>query len=287
MSASNPSLAALCQIPATVSTLQLSIQHAIVNIRHEDRADIALMANYPGNWKIESGSVRQSRVQKSLGSGSMFGGGIVVDGNSVSIGGISIINGEVLVDGNSVSIGGISIINGEVLVDGKKSPGSDGSTSQGSSSGPDKLEVVVPNSFRGGLDLEYAHTSQVELDNWQGGTVSFSSRGSGKLHCGPLAGLSSFVLQSTGSGSIRIEAVETQSFTVTKVGSGDLDIDKLDTGALLLTQNGSGDTRVGGGTATSGSVSNTGSGNVSMRGRFGCISQRGLGSGKIEICVCN
>src|SRR6202008_3397461 len=116
----------------------------------------------------------------------------------------------------------VSIINGEVYVDGKKVTGSEDSGSEsGASDRPDELEILVPNSYRGGLSLNYEDGSKITLDNWQGGDLSFSSSGGDNLQAGNLTNLSSFVIQSTGSGDFNIDAVETKTFMATKTGSGD------------------------------------------------------------------
>jgi len=111
----------LGQIPVSVDGIELDIQSALVSIRHDDRADIALRANYPDNWKIQGGSVRQTKVE--LGGGNVDIGGSVSDNDEVC-----------------------------VSVEGKKVTDSQDSNSQSSASNvPDKLEILVPKSYRGGL----------------------------------------------------------------------------------------------------------------------------------------
>jgi len=118
-------LSNLGQIPVNVDSIELDIRGALVSIHREDRADIALRANYPDNWTIRGSSVHQTKVQQHLGGGSLVIGG------------------------------SLSIINDEGSVDGKKVTDSEESSRKSSASnGPDKLEILVPNSYRGGLSSE-------------------------------------------------------------------------------------------------------------------------------------
>ncbi len=277
------SMKVLGLVSASVTALEIDVKGALVTIRHEDRSDIAVNVNNPGNWKLNGGVLSQTKVNEPLGGGS------TVISNGIHIGG-SIV-GSVISGGSGrtvVNAGGrnVSIINGEVWVDGKKvTGGGEEPASAPSSSGPDKLEVVVPNSFRGSLRLNYEDGSTVDLDKWQGGDVSLTSAGAKRLKTGRLMELHSFVMQGTGGGDAEFDEIGTQTFMLTKTGSLEVNIDELNTVSLLLTQTGSGDTRVSDGCATTGSVSNTGSGDVSIRGRFPSISKRSIGSGQIKIKV--
>ncbi len=71
------SLSALGQIQATTRSLELDIMGAIVSIRHEDRQDIAINANYPDTWTIKGGSVRQTRYSVPFGNSNIVIGGSV------------------------------------------------------------------------------------------------------------------------------------------------------------------------------------------------------------------
>lgn len=282
---STKELIALGAIPVSVGSLELDIKGALVSIRHEDRADIAIKANYPKNWTFLSDSVHQTKVEEPLG-----GGGMVVKRNYFGEF-LACINRRVINIGHSKAVviagNNYGFINaGEVYVNGKKVTAAGEPTNQsGPPKGPDKLEIIVPNAYKGSLRLKYMNGSKIDMDNWEGNDVSFSSVAGGDLKAGRLTSLSTFALQSSGSGNFIIEMVETGTFTASKTGSGDLAIEELKTDSLMLTQTGSGDTAISYGAAISGSVSNTGSGYISMRGRFGNLSKCSLGSGEVKIRI--
>ncbi len=295
---STKELIVLGAIQASVGSLELDIKGALVSIRHEDRADIAIKANYPKNWTFLSGSVHQVKVQEQLGSGGIVDSkAVVIAGNNYGF----INTGEVYVNGKQEQLGGRGIVDskavviagnnygfinvGEVYVNGKKVTAGEPTNPSGPPRGPDKLEIIVPNAYKGSLRLTYMNGSEIDMDNWEGDDVSFSSVAGGDLKAGRLTSLSAFVLQSSGSGNFTIEMIETETFTATKTGNGDLDIEELNTSSLLLTQTGSGDTTISHGAATSGSVNSIGSGDISMRGRFGNLSKCSLGSGEVKISI--
>jgi hypothetical protein len=272
------SLSALGQIQATTRSLELDIMGAIVSIRHEDRQDIAINANYPDTWTIKGGSVRQTKIQVP------FGNSNIVIGGSVSI------NGGVISTGRGTTMvraGGrnVSIINGEVWVDGKKITSSEEPDSEGKPTDPDKLEIIVPNSYRGSLDLTNTGDGNVDIDSWQGGNFTLSLSGCGDLNAGRLNDVSAVNLHSSGTGDIEIESLTSQSFLAALTGTGDLNFEELNTGTFSLRQTGTGDATIDSGSAQSGSVTNSGTGDTTMRGRFGSISKRNTGVGYVKIHV--
>jgi len=275
---STQALSAFAQIPATVGNLELDIMGAIVSIRHEDRADIALKANYPDTWAIKGGSVRQTKVQVPSGNNMIIGGGSV----SISGGVISTGRGTTVVRAGGRNV---SIVNGEVWVDGKKVTGSEESSSDAKSNDPDKLEIIIPNTYRGSLDLSNAGDGNVDLDCWQGGNFTVSLSGCGDLKAGRLSDVSAVNLHSSGTGDIEIESLASQSFQSALTGTGDLNVQELNTGTFSLRQTGTGDATIDSGSAQSGSVTNSGTGDTTMRGRFGNISKRNIGVGDVKIRV--
>ncbi len=171
----------------------------------------------------------------------------------------------------------VSIINGEVWVDGKKITSSEEPDSEGKPTDPDKLEIIVPNSYRGSLDLTNTGDGNVDIDSWQGGNFTLSLSGCGDLNAGRLNDVSAVNLHSSGTGDIEIESLTSQSFLAALTGTGDLNFEELNTGTFSLRQTGTGDATIDSGSAQSGSVTNSGTGDTTMRGRFGSISKRNTG----------
>lgn len=272
-------MVAIGSVSPSVTQIELVVTGATIRIVHEDREDIRVNANNVKNWKVANGKVEQ------VGSTS---GGVDVVINQVSSAGVCISGGRISVGrGGSVSnmsINGqnITIKNDEIWVNGKRV---DGGATGDSDAAPDELLVLVPKSYRGGLRLSYENGSTVVIDGWQGGDVSIDSQGGGMLKAGDFSDLTSLDLLSFGGGDFHFGRVGARTFMANKTGSADLRIRELNVDSLMLTQVGSGDTKVSSGSARSGGVNSTGSGDVYMRGGFGSIRKRGVGSGDIEIDV--
>lgn len=325
--------------------LQLQVIDATVAIRHEERNDIIVYANNPDNWKVTGGEVLQTKVQTG-GSTNTFNGDIYIGGN-VNVRGGTFIGGSIKASGRgavavgpgSIAVGRAGIVVGgsnrgkiiagdctvinsggrhvrmegnDVWIDGKKVTGvSDDSDDSGKDESatpePDRLELVVPLSFRGGLQLTNSGSRDVSVDCWQGGDISVTLNGSGDFKAGNLQELAAATLRCTGSGDIKINLLNGnsvqasmagsgdleitklagQSFQASMSGSGDLDVDELEVDILTLRQSGSGDATIHSGAASAGSINNSGSGDTNMRGRFGTITKRSSGTGDITVRVRN
>lgn len=135
------------------------------------------------------------------------------------------------------------------------------------------LEVIVPEDFKGGLTLNYEGGSKVVVDYWHEGDLFVAGYQGGRIICGHLSSLSSFVLQVTGEDNLDIESIETASFVASKSGSGDLNIGSLETGSLLLNQSGCGKTSIASGGAQCGSIKNDRSGEVQLNGSFAGVNR--------------
>ncbi len=285
----NSRLLALATLPETIVGLDLDIGNAVVSIRREDRADIVLEANYPDTWSIDGGSIRQTRVQVQDPGNIMIHGNVSVGGllsraGSISIGG-SVRNSTISSTVLSSRGRCVSIVGGEVWVDGKKVTDSEPSGAESKSCDPDRLEIKVPHSYRGSININNAGNGKVEIDCWQGGDFTLGMSGCGDLKVGRLDGLNYVSLRSSGTGDIDIESVCARNFHALLTGTGDLDVEELNVDVLSLQQSGTGDATIDNGSAQSGSVSSFGTGDTKIRGRFKNISQRSTGLGEIKIRV--
>jgi hypothetical protein len=107
----------VARIPATFPTLEVEVKGASVSFRHEDRNNILVKANNPGNWSVNGGTVRQTNVE--AGANMVISSGDIITGGSTSIinmrsgGGRSV--SSIIVNGVS-----IQIEDGVVYVNGKK-----------------------------------------------------------------------------------------------------------------------------------------------------------------------
>lgn len=343
----NP-LSPIGKIATALRQLQLELLDASVSVRHEEREDIVINANYPSCWEIDGIVVRQTKVMVPSGDSAKVAGGCFIGGSvrqhsrgSVSIDSISVGNGGVFVGGNnsgsisvgpgSVSVGRGGVVvrgnntgcistaadrtvinaggrrivveNGEVSIDSKKVDGDSESGSDQSAAeakeakptAPDRLEIIVPLAYQGSLIVNNPGDGDIEVDNWCGGNAevdnypggSFDLRlsGSGDFKIGAMKGLGATELRSSGDGDIDIASLQSRDFSARLSGSGDLEIDKIAVNDFTLRQSGSGTATICSGIALSGSVSNSGCGDTSMRGRFAAITKRNSGCGEIKIRV--
>ena len=182
--------------------------------------------------------------------------------------------------------------------DGDSESGSDQSAAEAKEAkptAPDRLEIIVPLAYQGSLIVNNPGGGDIEVDNWCGGNAevdnypggSFDLRlsGSGDFKIGAMKGLGATELRSSGDGDIDIASLQSRDFSARLSGSGDLEIDKIAVNDFTLRQSGSGTATICSGIALSGSVSNSGSGDTSMRGRFAAITKRNSGCGDIKIRV--
>lgn len=317
-------------IATALRRLQLELLDAAVNVRHEEREDIVINANYPSCWEIDGTVVRQTMVMVPSGDSTAVAGGCFVGGSvrqhsrgSASIGNISVGNGGVFVGGDNsgsisvgrggVHVGGrnsgcistsadrteinaggrrIVVDNGQVSIDGKKveddsitAVGQASTTNEAKPTAPDRLEIIVPLSYRGSLEINNPGGGDVNVDAWQGAYFIVAMSGNGDLKTGILSDIVTVDLNSSGNGDIEIASLSAEGLIGVLSGSGDLEIDELNADKFTLRQSGSGEATISSGYLRSGMVYNSGSGDTTMRGRFGAVSKHNTGSGDIKIRV--
>ncbi len=306
-------LSPIGKIATALRQLQLELLDASVSVRHEEREDISVSANYPSCWEIDGTVVRQTKVMVPSGDGTTVAGGCFIGGSvrqhsrgSVSIDSISVGNGAVFVGGNNsgcistaadrtvINAGGRRIVveNGEVSIDGKKveddsitAAGQAATAREAKPTAPDRLEIIVPLSYRGSLEINNPGGGDVNVDAWQGAYFIVAMSGNGDLKTGILSDIVTVDLNSSGNGDIEIASLSAEGLIGFLSGSGDLEIDELNADKFMLRQSGSGNATINSGYLRSGMVYNSGSGDTTMRGRFGAVSKRNTGSGDIKIRV--
>jgi hypothetical protein len=110
--------------------------------------------------------------------------------------------------------------------------------------------------------------------------------GSGNLACNSDLAANNFNLDLSGSGNVNGKKIKGQHITIRKSGSGNIKIDALETDDADLSLSGSGDVEIGDGYAKTQSVHISGSGNMRAHGLKSneCIASIS-GSGNIEVSV--
>ncbi len=223
---------------AAGKSLQVSIKGANVTIRHEQRDDVAVLANRPDHWSLTAfGELVQTKVQPAANSIHISGNCINIAGSVIGTvigvrqvvtgirgaGCVSINGNQVIMQdeaGNPVVIetngGSVSVTDNEVWVDGVKVyPKSEvpagGAVPAAASAepkepevkGPDILEVLVPLEFSGAL-MVVIDDGSATVDRWKGNNAWLHSTGDGTVNCGEIDVSDYCILMSDGDGDIAV-----------------------------------------------------------------------------------
>lgn len=279
---SNSKLNNFAQIPTDVGGLTIRVTAATVNIRHEDCAQIILRATQTTNWTVEGGSIYQTEAASSTNSGnsvcisgSMRNSCIIVgNGNFVSTDSGCDMQHQVVTSGNS-----------EVWVNERKISAATQVSNNSKGNDPDKLEIIVPNSFSGNLKLSNAGSSDVEIDYWQGSKLEIMVSGRGGFKVTGRCDVKEIQMLGSGRGNLEFESIAAQSLQANVSGRGDLTIEELNAETFSLQQSGTGDAVVHSGRAKLGNIVNSGTGDTRLRGSFANVSQSNSGAETVKIRV--
>jgi hypothetical protein len=283
----------LGHISASAGKLSLKVESAVIRIRHEERADILVTVNHPENWRLEDGAIRQTKVTGLPNNG--VSEIVVVKGDNTTVV-VSNISG----DGNVVST------TGDIHVDGDKV-----SVARGADDAAvvlarmDRLEVMVPLSYSGELDLDVDGVHSLQIDFWRGEKLTLRARGSGDwlldgrfdvtsftAHCDDLFSgyleietlvCRSAIFDIAGKGALNVTALEVGDLVLQLFGKGDATITKLIAETVAAEHRGTGELMVLGGKARKVHFDSFGTGDAVMRGQFDQVSKKIHGSGMISI----
>ena len=263
----SPSAEALSQPPsdtvsfATISTsvpeIILSAESVKISVRRlAGGDDIKVSSNCPAHWYVRNNIVRQvalSTTQKGVS--------LRADATGAQV----LANGRIyqLPRDSDGAVRSLKIEDGRVIINGQQLQPLPGSDVPGSCTGPDLLEVQVPDNYSGGLLLSCQGASQVAVDSWQGGSLVASLHGQSTLVTGRLQGLAKAVVDVDGSASAQIKGLSTKAFVANINGSGNVSVD-----------NGSAD------------ISNatiSGSGTMTLKGKFKNLKKSVNGTGTIQV----
>lgn len=290
-------LSVLKSMDTTVDELTVEVKNANVKIRRESRHDIVVTANNLANWSIDNGTVRQTRAEQR----------IIIEVDP----GPRVTNFEQ--DGFFAFVlrplQMFSTVISELLAC--------------RNSKFDQLEIIVPITYRGGIQLQNDGGGEINfLNGWLGGNVSIKSsvdirsenvlrdigafsvsqNGSGDFHINQIqssefryarsgAGeltlgilsAETFSLTDSSTGDAKIEQINCKNFRADVSGVGDMSVGTLNTESMSLAHRGTGDIRVLAGLANSGSIEHTGCGDVQLRGGFKGLSLHCTGSGNVDV----
>jgi len=244
-------------IGKSTTDLVLSVESAQVTVRRQpDAEDILLASNCPGHWNVSGSVIRQAGLSTTQKGVSMKAGGF---------GANIVLNGKVypLSRGPDGAIRNLQVKDGVVTVNGRQLEPLAGSDVPGDCTGPDVLQVTVPESYAGGLTLACQGGSGVTIDSWTGGSLVASLNGSSTLSADTLKGLEKAAIDVNGDGKARIKTLASRAFVANINGAGSVQVDH--------------------GTAEMSNATVSGAGTMTLRGKFGNLKKSVAGSGNIDV----
>ncbi|MBS1990995.1 MAG: hypothetical protein JSS83_10785 [Cyanobacteria bacterium SZAS LIN-3] len=246
-----PGLTAIGQIPGTAESLTFTVLDACVEVRHEERADVAVFANRPEHWLVADGIIRQTAVRLVASDVR-----IVIKVNSFDL-------------GKSVGEFFVRLVR---RLSGKPAVSEESTTPPPSvpeprqQLGPDRLLVLVPANYTGSLKSSVSGSGEMSLDSWRGSDFVLDYNSDGDLDVGPVSIEGRFKLDQSsdadvtlgdinagdiaasfsGDYGVTISAINAAGhFELSRYGDGSLTTGDIRAGSSKYDLNGDGTTELG------------------------------------------
>lgn len=215
--------------------------------------EIVINSNCPRNWHIEGRMIRQCGFATEKKGTAMM---------ADALGSRAIVNGQIYVlPGGRMT--GLKMGTDGVFVSGQKLDPLKGSDVPGTCSGPDIVEIQVPESFAGGLKVGSTGNSDIQVASWKEGPFEVVLLGNSSLSAGKLEGLAKTVLDNRGKGKAEVSDVSTKIFVANIQGTGQVVVKK--------------------GTADMSNATVAGTGSISLKGSFNKLQKDVQGGGTINV----
>lgn len=240
-------------VPVQEKLLKVFAENATVSIVRDNKAsEITVASNSPGNWNVQDGMIRQAVISGRKGVGM----------TSDALGARAIMNGLVYtmpdgpVRGLQMKQDGV-FVNGEKLLPlkGNGEPKLDGEA--------DSLQVIVPDSYAGGLSIGCAGKSEVKLSGWKGSDIQLTLVGDSTISTGQLSAINKAVVDNRSTGRADIGGLNAKVFVANLQGKGTVNVND--------------------GTAEMSNATVSGVGTMTLKGNFKNLKQAVEGNGKIEV----
>lgn len=255
--ATAPGLPTIAQLPLSTEQVVVIAENAQVDIsRGGTGSNISVVTNCPRHWNVKDGVVRQAGFAKARGGVAMM---------ADALGSRAVVNGKVYMM-PSGPMRGITLGKDGVKVGDKKLDPVEGTDMPGDCGADniDRVQVVVPDGYTGGLVLGLAAESSANLESWHGGKVECTLAGTSRLRAANLKSLSKAVLDIRGDGQAEVSGISAK--------------------VLVANVQGNGKIAVKDGNAQISNATVGGNGSITMQGKFGNLQKLiEHGSGKIEI----
>lgn len=183
------------KLPLDTGSLALDIQNADFMLRHEDRTDIEIRVNNRQNWQVDdSGVVKQSKIARCpCGVYTTQNGGTYIGMGTVDLpdgkkGSISMTTDGITVNGRKLPTErkvtkkdshGLEMTTGGIFVNGRRVITN--SNPKGFDNQLDNILVVVPNNYKGSLNLTWSGAINARMDGWSGEKLTVLANGNSAI----------------------------------------------------------------------------------------------------------
>lgn len=221
--------------------------------RVPNSTEIIVNSNCPRNWHVEGRMIRQCGFATEK-----KGTGLMAD----ALGSRAIVNGKIYVlPGGKMT--GLKMGPDGVFVGGEKLEPLKGSDVPGTCSGPDIVEIQVPDNFTGGLKIGSSGNSDIQVASWKDGPFECVLLGNSSLSAGKFDALAKTVLDNRGKGKAEVSDVSTKVFVANIQGTGQVIVKR--------------------GSADMSNATVAGSGSISLKGNFSKLQKSVDGTGTIDV----
>lgn len=237
--------------------LVLSVESANVSIKRRAGTDaISVSSNCPGHWNVTRNVIRQAGL-----STTQKGVSLKADASGAHM----LVNGRIYqlprdADG---AVRSLKVKDGVVTVNGRKLEPLPGSDVPGNCTGPDQLEIIVPERYGGGLIISCRGASRVAVDRWTGGNFVASLSGTADFAAETLKGLEKAVIDINGDSKARIKSLASKAFVANINGAGKVEVES--------------------GQSDLSNATVSGAGTMTLRGKFRNLKKSVSGTGTIDV----
>jgi hypothetical protein len=224
------------KLPLDTGSLSLDIQNADFLLRHEDRADIEIRVNNRQNWQVDdNGVVKQSKVARCpCGIYTTQNGGTYVGMGTVELpdgkkGSISMTTAGITVNGRKLptekkvtkkDAHGLEMNTEGIFVNGRRVITN--SNPKGFDNQLDNIQVVVPNNFKGSLNLNWNGSIRANMDSWSGEKLTVIANGSSALSINDIK--SPYELVTNKTGKINVDNIKAEKGSIEASNEGKIEI---------------------------------------------------------------
>ncbi len=251
-----PDFVNFAQISPDAPEIILAVEGVKATIKRVPKiSQITIASNCPGHWNCTRNVIRQVAALN-------MPKGVAIRADSA--GGVALVGGKVYgLPSSGGQIKGLKIENGQVIINGQAVQPIPGSDKAGSCTGPDVLEIQVPDTYTGDLRIVINGNSDVTVDNWKDGALQANVGTNGSLSAGKLDKVAKLVIDVQGGGKAHVGNMTTKALVVNVVGDGKITIDH--------------------GMADISNATISGTGTITLHGKYNNLQKAVNGLGAIEI----